>query len=165
MCYIYFFFPNAKFNILKQYLRSRYCLKIAHSVVYPKPEVMLTLIHALILTLIYILLSILLLIAFSCRRVLTKYQISNLNLDWVGGGSKLKLPNMGLKNKKLDLPPLNLRQNNALFHEFLTIYYNYPPNIRDRQPMVRASVTERWVQLQTGNNILLSQTFYTKIIV
>ena len=38
-------------------------------------------------------------------------------------------------------------------------------NIRDRQPMVRASVTERRGQLQTGNNILLSQTFYTKIIV
>ena len=38
-------------------------------------------------------------------------------------------------------------------------------NIRDRQPMVRASVTERWVQLQTGNNILVSQTFYTEIIV
>ena len=38
-------------------------------------------------------------------------------------------------------------------------------NICDRQPMVRASVTERWDQLQTGNNILVSQTFYTKIIV
>ena len=29
-------------------------------------------------------------------------------------------------------------------------------NIRDRQPMIRASVTERWAQLQTGNNILVS---------
>ena len=35
-------------------------------------------------------------------------------------------------------------------------------NIRDRQPMVRASVTERWAQLQTGNNILVSQVMWNK---
>ena len=27
-------------------------------------------------------------------------------------------------------------------------------NIRNRQPMIRASVTERWAQLKTGNMIL-----------
>ena len=31
---------------------------------------------------------------------------------------------------------------------------NLLSNIRDRQPMVRASVTERWAQPKTGNMIL-----------
>ena len=37
-------------------------------------------------------------------------------------------------------------------------------NIRDRQPMVRASVTERWAQLKTGNMILFTHDMYTNMI-
>ena len=35
---------------------------------------------------------------------------------------------------------------------------------RDRQPMVRASVTESWAQLKTGNMILLTHYMYTNMI-
>ena len=69
---------------------------------------MLARILALILELIHILIFVLilsLLIAFSFRK---GFDISNLNLDWVLGGSgevELKLPNLGSKNAKLDLPP------------------------------------------------------------
>ena len=37
-------------------------------------------------------------------------------------------------------------------------------NIRDRQPMVRASVTERWAQLKSGNMILFTHDMYTNMI-
>ena len=37
-------------------------------------------------------------------------------------------------------------------------------NIRDRQPMVRASVTERWAQLKSGFMILYTHDLYKNII-